>query len=628
MHYANDGTYLSTVGSTGSGTSPIQFRGPEGLAVDPNGDVLVADPGNSRVDVLAPDLSYLRSVSLGSPPQQVAADANSIYVLSDTGSNLLLSKFSNDLSLTPEGTHTIAYGSGDDEMANTFVLYDQMAVDAAGNVLIDDSSNQRVVTYNPSLSFVRAWAEDGRAAGLTIGLYAGGEQVNTGDSSANGPRVLREDTLGNQQGTFGPVTIGSLSLQPWALGTDSAGNVFVADEGSRILRIAPTVAPSFSATPSPGVTSQTVTFDGSSSSVPFWSISDFRWDLDGSGQFATDSGSSITVSRRFDQPGTYTVGLQADAINGQTGQTTMSYVVGNSGAAFMAAREAQANTPVNFDATPSVIPYSSVIDYAWDFNGTSSYAVDGGTSPAISHTFATPGTYSVQLRVTRTGGHTDFASGTILVTPQPPQRPPGRVGVSINSGDYATDNPRVQVDLIWPNGAGRVVLSNDGGFGAAGGTVTRGLAPQVPWTLEQTGPDRLPKTIYVRFLGAGIDNVNFTDDIILDQTPPTLQSGRVVSSASASANAAVFARAHAKAARAKTHLYKIKIKAQDKIVGVCAVEVSARRSGGSVVPVNGCHHRGVLHLAKTVTIRSTTRPKFARVRNSAGDWSRWLKLRR
>jgi hypothetical protein len=80
-------------------------------------------------------------------------------------------------------------------------------------------------------------------------------------------------------------------------------------------------------------------------------------------------------------------------------------------------------------------------------------------------------------------------------------------------------------------------------------------------------------------------------------------------------------------AKPKAHSYKIKIKAQDKIVGVCAVAASGKKSGGTVVTVKSCQGKGVLSLAKTVTIKSTTRPKYVRVRNSAGDWSRWLKLR-
>jgi hypothetical protein len=69
-----------------------------------------------------------------------------------------------------------------------------------------------------------------------------------------------------------------------------------------------------------------------------------------------------------------------------------------------------------------------------------------------------------------------------------------------------------------------VLLSNDGGFaGAQSVPVTL----TIPWTLVSSGPERLPKTVYARFLGAGNDTANFTDDIILDETPPTVGGGTV-----------------------------------------------------------------------------------------------------
>merc|ERR1711865_931464 len=49
---APDGTHLKTIGSKGSG--PGQFNRPSGVAVDSNGNWLVADSGNHRLQLLAP----------------------------------------------------------------------------------------------------------------------------------------------------------------------------------------------------------------------------------------------------------------------------------------------------------------------------------------------------------------------------------------------------------------------------------------------------------------------------------------------------------------------------------------------------------------------------------------------
>jgi hypothetical protein len=103
----------------------------------------------------------------------------------------------------------------------------------------------------------------------------------------------------------------------------------------------------------------------------------------------------------------------------------------------------------------------------------------------------------------------------------------------------------------------------------------------------------------------GIDYQSFTADIILDEIPPTVQSAQLVGGRTASAVSTA-------SVKAKAHSYRIKIKAKDKIVGICAVAASAKKSGGTVVTVGNCHVEGIHSLAKTVTIKSTTRPKYVR----------------
>ena len=76
---------------------------------------------------------------------------------------------------------------------------------------------------------------------------------------------------------------------------------------------------------------------------------------------------------------------------------------------------ATAGVPVRFDASGSSSPAGSIADYAWDFDGSKSYSSDGGESPTISHTFSSPGTYTVDLRVKDSLGETATVSHTITV---------------------------------------------------------------------------------------------------------------------------------------------------------------------------------------------------------------------
>jgi hypothetical protein len=192
----------------------------------------------------------------------------------------------------------------------------------------------------------------------------------------------------------------------------------------------------------------------------------------------------------------------------------------------------------------------------------------------------------------------------------------------IKGGDYATNNPHVQIGLVWPAGATQVLVSNNGGFGTSGNATTFPLAATVPWTLKQTGPERLPKIVYVRFLGVNstIDILNFPDEIILDQTPPSIQSASLIGGAAQQASTAAVRKPP------KLRTYRLRLKAADKLVGVCAVDVSTRKRPGTTTTIRNCHRKGILRLSRIVTIRATARPRYVRVRNSAGSWSHWLKV--
>jgi len=181
------------------------------------------------------------------------------------------------------------------------------------------------------------------------------------------------------------------------------------------------------------------------------------------------------------------------------------------------------------------------------------------------------------------------------------------------------------IEPVWPLGTDSILISNDGGFGASGNATAFHLSAQIPWTLKQTGVDRLPKTVYLRFLGAGIDNQNFTDDIILDELAPTLSTAQLVGSTGAAGD---IPSAHAEMSVARhARRYAIRLSARDTIVGLCQVAFSDRKSGGQIVQIRSCRQKGVLHLNRVVTLKAAKRPKYVRVRNSAGSWSRWLRLR-
>jgi hypothetical protein len=131
--------------------------------------------------------------------------------------------------------------------------------------------------------------------------------------------------------------------------------------------------------------------------------------------------------------------------------------------------------------------------------------------------------------------------------------------------------------------------------------VTFPVAPSIAWTLDSSGPERLPKTIYVRFQGGESGPETYQDDIILDQTPPTIESVRASGRGSGEA-----------------HRYKLRIRASDDLSGVDQMQITDNAAEpGDLVPFD----------AKT-EVRSRSRKLLVRVQDQAGNFSPWRKVRR
>ena len=87
-----------------------------------------------------------------------------------------------------------------------------------------------------------------------------------------------------------------------------------------------TLVPSFTVAPTQPVAGQNVTFDASGSSDSQATITDYRWDLDGSGAYATDTGASPALSHAFN-PDTYVIGLQTTDSEGVVARTKQTITV-------------------------------------------------------------------------------------------------------------------------------------------------------------------------------------------------------------------------------------------------------------------------------------------------------------
>jgi hypothetical protein len=74
----------------------------------------------------------------------------------------------------------------------------------------------------------------------------------------------------------------------------------------------------------------------------------------------------------------------------------------------------------------------------------------------------------------------------------------GKVGAKVDKGDYATNQRRVQISLVWPAEATEVLIANNPEFHRAR-TLRRRAT--LSWTLPRMGRSTIPRAVYVLFVG-------------------------------------------------------------------------------------------------------------------------------
>jgi hypothetical protein len=258
-------------------------------------------------------------------------------------------------------------------------------------------------------------------------------------------------------------------------------------------------------------------------------------------------------------------------------------------------------SPTTLDASTSTSGFA-ITRYEWDLDGDGTFDLDTAATPKTTQTYLAAGVQHVGVRLTDSAGRTGTTTCDLTVT----ARPTGSVpfGVSINKGAQFTNDPDVKITANFPLSTTSILVSNDGGFGNA-----KTFLPMatIPWKLDSSGPERLPKTVYVRFLPSAITGLTFQDDIILDETPPKVQSASLAGAAASASGARI----------AKARKWKLRVKATDKTSGVAGIQATVnKRKPGKVVKYK-----------RKLTVKSAKRPKFVRAKDRAGNYSRWRKLR-
>ena len=608
QEFSNTGQFIRKWG--GNGTGDGQFMGTYAIAIGPSGHVYVGDYGNDRVEVFTSDGTYLDQWPTTTEPMGLAVDASE-HVWVSAGAQVT--------EYTVAGVVVRQWGVHGDAN-NEFWNMGDLALGPAGDVYEIERNEVRVQRFTLDGTALAAWGQPpggyANQAGAADGMFDQGvggiTALPTGEVLvANAGRVQEFTATGQFLRKYGVYPGGfSPGYAPQDVAVDGHGVVFIAD-GLTIQRLDTEVSAQLGVDHATRLTSQAVTFDARGSAQPLGSITRYDWDLDGDGIYELTDGPP-TQTLRFATPGAHTVGLRVFASRGPATATTTRTVDVQASSAVMTAspRVALTGQAVTLDASASALSDSDVSNYSWDLDGDGFYELDTGPVSTEVVSFATRGTKHVGVRVQRSGSRTDTASADLDIRAAPPA---GEVGVSINGGAVATNNPRVTLDVVWPRYAVSALISNDGGFGPAAQLVP--VAPQIGWRLASYRDAKASRTVYLRFRGADGSDQTYTDDIILDETAPRVDSA-TITPASIGATATAATATHRRT-------FKVRIAASDKQSGVVRLEISTSpKKAGKLVAV---HRRKRVH--KTVRFRSSSPVAYVRAEDAGGNFTKWRKAR-
>jgi len=172
---------------------------------------------------------------------------------------------------------------------------------------------------------------------------------------------------------------------------------------------------------------------------------------------------------------------------------------------------------VRLSAARSMTAYRS-LSFSWDLDGDGTFEVSTGATASVTTSWSTPGTHEVAVKVTRDSGVSRTAVASVEVLRAPNGSAPG---ISILDGQSRTTSRNVSVSMVWPAYATEALVSNDGAFSPMR-TSTITLSDSFDWVLEDAGDGVYSTTVYLRFIGPGIETARtYFDTIVLDRSPAT-----------------------------------------------------------------------------------------------------------
>ncbi|HET7530149.1 MAG TPA: hypothetical protein VFJ98_04235 [Mycobacteriales bacterium] len=396
LAFTASGLYLGAFGSTGTGRG--QLLTPTLVTVLADGDVAVADPPNSRVEVFHPDGSVVRSFGpyrtgpVGSAGLGSDCRGNILASVADQPSagDVSLGVFGNPTAPTgpcpqPKGRMLATATSGPAHV----VAPAGVAVDRAGNVYVSDLDGDAVVKYDALGHYITRWGSSGAGHGQfnQPAQVAVDKSGNVYVADTQNHRVQEFTAAGRFLRTFGSAGTGNGRFTNLtAVGVDSAGHVMAGDftnSGGRLevfsatgtfQRVVPLTVPDVS-------TSIVVGIGVDSQHRFLVAVDDVQ---------LADPPSLLTVTAAGDV--TRTVALPSRAGSGvpSIGTLAVGPVGLANGGVALAVQDVRSDSPTFGDATPT--------DGIMRLDGAGNYVSRSGATGTAAGMFTSPSSIAVDCR--------------------------------------------------------------------------------------------------------------------------------------------------------------------------------------------------------------------------------------
>jgi sugar lactone lactonase YvrE len=335
-----------SLGSTDGTGSAARFHSPTGITIDVAGNLYVADTDNNSIRKVTA-AGVVTTLATGfSHPSDVAADGSGNLFVADAGSNTIRKVVVSTGAVSVVAGQIGSAGSTDATGASArFASPEGVAVDSSGNLYVADTNNQTIRKISPAgvvttLAGLAGRSGSSDGAGTAARFQSPSDLVV--DAAGNilvadmSNQTIRKITPAGLTGTVaGQAGVSGSSdgtgnaarfLNPAGLAVDSTGNVYVADTDNQTIRVR-TVAtlPQITTQPqSQTVTAgATVTFTVAATGVP---APTYQWYLNGTAITGATSSSFTLYSVQTTSAGSYSVTVtnSAGSVTSNTATLTVN----------------------------------------------------------------------------------------------------------------------------------------------------------------------------------------------------------------------------------------------------------------------------------------------------------------